>query len=1056
MRSNRRFNPFPGLRSFEPDEEHLFFGREQQTDEVLGRLRRNRFLAVVGTSGSGKSSLVRSGLIPSLYSGFLVKAGSSWRVALFRPGSDPVANLAAALGGGDVLGDGEPLDSVTLALVEATLRRSAMGLADSVGQARLPAGENVLVIIDQFEELFRFKQARATVDARNEAVAFVKLLLEGARHDAVPLYIVVTMRSDFIGHCTEFPGLPEAVNDGQFLVPRMTRDELRLAITGPVAVGGGEITPRLVTRLLNDVGDDPDQLPVLQHALMRTWDHWERRRGGEGSIDLEDYEAIGTMKNALSQHAEEAYAELDGDRARLIAERMFKALTDKNPEAGGVRRPCRVDEICQLAEATRDDVIRVVERFRAPGRSFLMPPAAVELKDASILDLSHESLMRVWSRLAEWAREEDRAAEIYRRLSQAAHLYERGEVGLWRDPELQLALTWRAAAQPTAAWAQRYDPNFDRAMAFLRDSENARDVAIAEQERQRRQQLVWARRAAAVMGALFLIAVALAASAFRLWTQASEQRLLAEDAARAAQEAAGVAQQARQLAEDREREARDAKLAADGEAEKARMEKERADRETELARQASDSARQAEGQARSRQREAEEQRDARAKAERETREQAELALEARMQAETARDAATRSAAEAERLSRLALSRALAELALRPWSADQRAAAALLARQAYLLHQESLKTGGLQEDPTIYAALSKSLRELEPDRPAVFQGHGDAVRAVAVSGDGALLATASDDGYIRLFDAGEPGSQPIWVGELGTEARAVAFDPEGGLLAAGGFDGSLLVWNLRRPADAPARLAGHTAAVSALAFGRGGRLMSGGFDGQVRLWRSESRTGEAILLDRHPYRVTSVALSAAGTTAAAGTDGGGILLWDLSLGRGEPRPFAEHPHVSSIALSPDGSALAAGTREGRIVGWDLARAPGAPLVDIGAHESGVTALSFGTGGLLASSSLDGDVKLWYDLWAAPDREPIVLSDHASWVWSVAISPDGERVFSGGADQTARAWLTHTQPMAGEVCRRVARDLTLDEWHAYVSLAIPYESTCGPVAADRNRK
>ena len=116
-------------------------------------------------------------------------------------------------------------------------------------QAWLPAGEKLLLIVDQFEELFRFSRSRRIRHSRDEAVAFVKLLLQAAQQTAVPIYIVLTMRSDFIGDCMMYPGLPEAINDGQYLVPRMTRDELRLAITGPVAVGGGEIAPRLVTRL---------------------------------------------------------------------------------------------------------------------------------------------------------------------------------------------------------------------------------------------------------------------------------------------------------------------------------------------------------------------------------------------------------------------------------------------------------------------------------------------------------------------------------------------------------------------------------------------------------------------------------------------------------------------------------------------------------------------------------------------------------------------------------------------------------------------------------------
>src|SRR5271167_181480 len=268
------FNPFPGLRPFEPDEDHLFFGREEEIDELLRRLRNSRFLLVVGSSGTGKSSLVRSGLIPALQSGFMVKAGSSWRMMIFRPGDDPLGNLAAALDRPDALGTEGELASTNRVILEATLRRSSLGIVQAVRQARIPPQDNILILVDQFEELFRFRRSGRGGDSRNEAVAFFKLLVEAAKQDDLPIYVVVTMRSDFLGDCMEFQGLPEAVNEGLYLIPRMTRDELRSAITGPVAVAGGDIAQRLVLRLLNDLGDDQDQLPVLQHALMRAWDRW--------------------------------------------------------------------------------------------------------------------------------------------------------------------------------------------------------------------------------------------------------------------------------------------------------------------------------------------------------------------------------------------------------------------------------------------------------------------------------------------------------------------------------------------------------------------------------------------------------------------------------------------------------------------------------------------------------------------------------------------------------------------------------------------------------------
>ena len=505
------FNPFPGLRPFEPDEDHLFFGREKEIDELLRRLRSTRFLSVVGTSGSGKSSLVRSGLIPSLYSGFLVAAGSSWRVAMFRPGEDPIGHLAEALDHSGVLGthDNEP-EGANRALVEATLRRGSLGIVDAVRYARIPSHDNLLVVVDQFEELFRFRRSRLIDNSRDEAISFVKLLLEAARQDALPIYVVLTMRSDFIGDCIEYPGLPDAVNNGQYLVPRMTRDEVRLAITGPVAVGGGEIAPRLVRRLLNELGDDQDQLPVLQHALMRTWDYWQHHHQPGEPIDAAAYEAIGTLRQALSRHAEEAYHETSGDRGRQIVERMFKALTDTFSDPRGVRRPTSIRELADICEATEAEVIEVVEIFRRPGRSFLMPPSTVTLGARSIVDLSHESLMRGWTRLVEWAEQDRLSASLYMRLSQAAGWYAEGLAGLWRNPELELGLQWKRENRPTAAWGRRHDGSFDRAMAFLDRSEQEHIRIEAEQQRDRKRKLRQAQWTAAVFGALFLIAGVLA------------------------------------------------------------------------------------------------------------------------------------------------------------------------------------------------------------------------------------------------------------------------------------------------------------------------------------------------------------------------------------------------------------------------------------------------------------------------------------------------------------------------------------------------------------------
>jgi tetratricopeptide (TPR) repeat protein len=250
----------------------------------------------------------------------------------------------------------------------------------------------------------------------------------------------------------------------------MNRDERRQAIEGPIGVGGARISPRLVQRLLNDVGEDPDQLPVLQHALMRTWQHWERQRGERPMLDLDDYEAIGTMSEALSRDADEAHAEIGSERGRGIAEMLFKRLTERGKDARETRRPTRFDELCAVAGASPVEVTRVIDRFRDPARSFLMPAFDVPLRDDSIVDISHESLIRKWKRLDKWVTEEVESRAMYQRIADAAERFRSGKGGLWGNPDLKLALDWFDRAKPNAAWATRYGDGFAAVDTFLQAS----------------------------------------------------------------------------------------------------------------------------------------------------------------------------------------------------------------------------------------------------------------------------------------------------------------------------------------------------------------------------------------------------------------------------------------------------------------------------------------------------------------------------------------------------------------------------------------------------------
>jgi WD40 repeat protein/ribosomal protein S25 len=238
-----------------------------------------------------------------------------------------------------------------------------------------------------------------------------------------------------------------------------------------------------------DTGDNPDQLPILQHALMRTWNYWKEHRSKTAEvIDLPHYDAIGGMLKALSNHANEIYERIPTEK-REVAETLFKRLTDKGLDGRGIRLPSKLKELCAVANATQAEVVEIVDQFRAPGCSFLMPPLQLPLTGETTLDISHESLMRIWDRLQKWVQQESQSAQTYRRLAESANLYQEGKADLCRDPELTIALNWYQENHPNKAWAERYDKHFDQVNDYLNKSKEEYNSEIAKQKEIEQEEL---------------------------------------------------------------------------------------------------------------------------------------------------------------------------------------------------------------------------------------------------------------------------------------------------------------------------------------------------------------------------------------------------------------------------------------------------------------------------------------------------------------------------------------------------------------------------------------
>lgn len=461
--SENSFNPYVGLRPFRDDENLLFFGRDEQTLELLQRLHHNRFVAVDGSSGSGKSFLIRAGLIPALKGGYLVENSSEWFIAIMKPGQNPMYNLAATILN---LINPKTETSEISAFVLRIKKEGVSAIFDVIKTLRENKNSNFFLLMDQFEELFRFSLKQKNIAFKTEAIDFVNTILKLSEQEEIPFYVVLTMRSDFIGDCAQFYGLPEALNKSQYLVPSLNRLELKKVIEGPAKLYGGKFNPALASKLINDLGKVADELPLVQHALMRMWDY-KKNSNKDTELELEDYNQIGGIENALSLHADEALKELNPEEV-ILTKHIFQALTTIDENGRKIRRPAKLSDLKKLTHTSEQKLLYVINNFIKDNRSFLVIDNIGDSSD-KLIDISHESLIRHWKALNLWVDEESEAAVQYMRLYDAYVANEENRKDLLSGREFEIAQEWYEKFKPTKTWAERYNENFEGSIKYLSD-----------------------------------------------------------------------------------------------------------------------------------------------------------------------------------------------------------------------------------------------------------------------------------------------------------------------------------------------------------------------------------------------------------------------------------------------------------------------------------------------------------------------------------------------------------------------------------------------------------
>ena len=511
--------PYTGLRPFTEDESLYFKGRDEHIEQATKQLAKNKFIMLTGASGDGKSSLVYAGIIPNAKAGFLKSQFSNWSVADFRPERNPLKNLSHSLArqlgitnehtvntelrhGFSALVDMYKASPLYLDATEEDLSL----LDDQQKSKRKRSTANLIIIADQFEEFFTNPENFHKGVPSQEASLVVNLLLETARialEESLPIYVIITMRSDFIGQCASFRGLPEAIGFSQFFVPRLNRAQLQEVIEDPAVLSGNRISRRLTERLIHDMIEGTDQLPILQHSLNQIWKMADE---GRAEMDLLHYAMVGGMngkelpgddakrfsewfsnlsfkiqscyhqpdlQNVLNTHANKLYFSADSLRMEgqsihesdimQIIETSFKCLT-KIDNSRAVRNRMTLAEITAIINKPQLDYKKigfVLNAFREPGNTLLRPftEEVQELDANSVLDITHESLIRNWANLAEWAKEEFASYSTYLDFSQQLNRWVESDKSnsflLYIGP-LTYFENWFQKNKPNAEWIARY------------------------------------------------------------------------------------------------------------------------------------------------------------------------------------------------------------------------------------------------------------------------------------------------------------------------------------------------------------------------------------------------------------------------------------------------------------------------------------------------------------------------------------------------------------------------------------------------------------------------
>lgn len=953
-------SPYRGLFAFGEEDAPYFFGRETFTEQLIDAVQQQSMVAVIGPSGSGKSSVVIAGLLPHL------RQQPNWSIAIMRPGSDPFQSLAAAC-----VGQLEPDIGRTQQLTRTgelahALRQEHVHFPEVVNQIIQKKAETVvgqqrfLLIVDQFEEIYTLctnKQLRQQfLDELLDLVDVQRFWLEST------FTLAITLRTDFLGQALRYRPFADALQGADVKLGPMNRRELQSAIASPARRQGFGFETGLVARILDDVGDEPGNLPLLEFALTSLWDNRESEQ-----LSHTAYEKIGAVEGALARYADSIYSvmsQAEKNRARQIFIQMVRPGSGTEDTRRLATReelgPANWKLVRQLADARL-----VVTNQNAHGEE--------------TVEVVHEALIRGWGRLRDWM-DEDRTFRAWQeRLRSSLEQWsvtEHDEGGLLRGLPLTEAESWMA---------ERRDHLSQAELTFIQKSINAQNrerarrlEAQEEQRRIKEQERIeheraeenarraevssrYARRLTWLAGALVIFMLIALFAAF----SAVESRGAAEDSAATAVANEHAAEDARLVAED-------ARATSDANALLLATAERIAADEAEAARESANVAVAAEATA--------------------VYSAEELAI-AVDDAEVARQ-------DAETQSRIAISRELASAALSQLTSDPQLALLLALEAANITLTANEDTPASTQDALYQSLLASQIR-------FSLSGHTDQLTSIAFSIDGSQVATAARDQTAKVWDA-TTGQELFSLDDHTRAVNSVTFSPDGNLLATGGEEGFVILWNAETGARISVLNSGSS--VIDMAFNPdGSRLVTVNRDRTVRVWSINARDSLFKLFD-HRAELTAVAYNNTGSRFATVGKDSRVVIWNAETGSPltsidlELGEDIEGDAINGLAYSPDGSQLITAHESGVARLWAVESTDF--LMRFTGHTSALTDISFSPdGSRIITASADGTARIWN---ATTGQALFTLFGHVRGISAVAFSPDGSEIATASEDASARIW------------------------------------------------